>query len=654
MSNQFEILFSPLQMRAVTLPNRVIFGPHGTRLIHPGTGHSTEEQARYYAERAKGGAGLIIAGSCMVHPNGMAAVTNSIFDDSALPGLTRMTEMVHEHPSKIFVQLSHLGRQGSGSESELPLWAASPIACAAMREVPHEIDAAEIETLVNAYAEAAARAMKAGFDGMEVYMAHGYLLGGFLSPFSNKRTDEYGGSLENRMRLPLRIIDAVRSVVGEEVPVGIRLSADEFVKGGITPEMSQEIARILEDTGLIDFISVSQSNYATVHALIPEMSFPPGCFAYLTSAVREAVEGTPVIAVARINDPVQAENLLADGHADMIMMIRALIADPELPNKAKEGRLEEIRACIACNQGCIGRCERGLRMGCVQNPAIGYEKTRGIGSATPAPATKNVLVVGGGPAGLKVAEVAAMRGHRVQLFDRNDQLGGQVLTLAKAPSRDEFANCVRHLAAQLERLGVEVHLGTEVTPEMVASINADVVVTATGSYPQIPDLPGADGAHVFTPWQVLNGEVELGERVAVIDGGDNDAKFCSVADFIAQQGKQVEMITHLPSPGQFVENFNKFPTMQRLRSNAVTFIGYTLVTQIGDGWLMVCDPFTGEPRQIENVDSVVLAWYNEADNALYKALKSKLEVPLHAIGDCQAPRRVIDAVREGFLLGRQL
>lgn len=651
--SQFSMLFNPIRMRDVTIPNRIVFGPHGTRLVDHETGHSTEEQACYYAERAKGGAGLIIAGSCMVHPNGMAAVTNSIFDDGALPGLKRITEMVHQHPAKIFVQLSHLGRQGSGSESELPLWAASPIACPAMREVPHEIDAAEIETLVKAYVEAAGRALKAGFDGMEVYMAHGYLLGGFLSPFSNKRTDEYGGSLENRMRLPLRVIDAVRAAVGEDVPVGIRLSADEFVEGGITSEMSQEIAKVLEDTGKVDFISVSQSNYATVHALVPEMCFPPGAFVYLTSAVREAVEKTPVMAVARINDPVQAENILADGHADMILMIRGLIADPELPNKAREGRLDQIRACVGCNQGCIGRCERGLRMSCIQNPAIGFEKTRGIGTTIPATERKKIVVVGGGPAGLKVAEVVAERGHHVQLFDRGDQLGGQVTIAAKAPSRDEFANSVRYLAAQIQRLGVEVKLGADVTPEMVLSLQPDVVVTATGSFPQIPDIPGADRANVFTSWQVLNEEAELGENVVVIDGGENDAKFCSVADFLAQRGKRVEMITHLASPGQFVENFSKFPLFERLRSNGVVFTGFSLVTEIGDGFVTVSDPFTGEQRQIDGVDSVVFAWYNQANNSLYRALQGKVPA-LHAIGDCVAPRRVIDAVREGFLLGRSL
>ncbi|MBE0556333.1 MAG: FAD-dependent oxidoreductase, partial [Proteobacteria bacterium] len=231
-------------------------------------------------------------------------------------------------------------------------------------------------------------------------------------------------------------------------------------------------------------------------------------------------------------------------------------------------------------------------------------------------------------------------------------LGGQVVIAARAPSRDEFANCVRHLAAQVERLGVAVHLGVEVTPEKVTALKPDVVVIATGSVPLLPDLPGADRANVFTPWQVLTGEAELGERVVVVDGGDNDAKFCSVADFLAERGKRVEMITHLPSVGQFVENFNKFPILQKLRSNGVIFTPFTLLTRIGDGFIVVSDPFTGETREIE-ADSVVLAWYNRADNALYRALQGKVEA-LHAIGDCVAPRRVLDAVREGFLLGRQL
>ncbi len=653
MSDQFSHLFNPIEMRSVTIPNRLVFGPHGTRLVDPHNGHSTEEQARYYAERAKGGTGLIIAGSCMVHPNGMAAITNNIFDDSAIPGLKRITEMIHQYPTKVFVQLSHLGRQGMGYEYERPLWAASPIPCPLMREVPHEINGSEIEEIVTAYTEAAVRALTAGFDGMEIYMAHGYLLGGFLSPFSNKRIDEYGGSLENRMRLPLRIVDSVRSAVGEDVPVGIRISADEFVEGGITPEMSQEIARRMEDTGKIDFINVSQCTYATVYAMIPEMGFPPNPFIYLTSGIREAVEKTPVMAVAKINDPVQSEKILAEGHADMVVMVRGLIAEPELANKAREGRLDEIRTCISCNQGCIGRTEKAVRMGCIQNPAVGFEKERGIGTLIPAPVKKKVIVIGGGPAGLKVAEQAAERGHQVTLFEKSDQLGGQAMIAAKAPTRDDLANCVRFLETQVERLGVEINRGVEVTAELVAALNPDAVVVATGSTPIIPEIPGAGQDHVFDPWQILNEAADTGENVLVVDGGDNDIKFCSVAEFLAERGKKVQMITHQPSVGIFIETWSKFPILQRLRSKGIVFTGDTLIKSIENDSVTVADVFTGEERTIEDVDSVVFAWYNKAENALYNALQGKVK-ELYSTGDCTAPRRIIDAIREGFVTGRQI
>lgn len=654
MPNQFEHIFTPIQMRGVAIPNRLVNAPHGARFGDSHTHYATERQACYYAERAKGGVGLIIMGGSMVHPTGLVVpLLNTYAEDGAIPGLKIITDMVHKYPTRIFAQLSHLGREGTGWSSGLPLWAPSPLPCPVSREVPHEMDLEEIEELIQAYVEAAQRVIKAGFDGVEVYAAHGYLLGEFLSSYSNKRLDEYGGSMDNRMRLTLRIIDAVRAAVGEEVPVGVRLSGDEFVEGGLTLEETQEIARRLEATGKVDYISVSQCTYATIYTLIPEMSFPPACFVYLAAGIRDVVDNIPVMAVARINDPILAEKILADGQADMILMARAFIADPEFPNKTKEGRTDEIRACIACNVGCRGGPHRGLPIMCLQNPAVGYEKELGIGTARPAQVKKKVMVIGGGPAGLKAAEVAAERGHQVILYEKSQELGGQVIIAAKAPTRDEFANSVRHLVKQIERLEVEVISGVEVTAEMVMKLNPDAVVVATGSTPGAPDIPGIEKGNVFNTWQVLNEEVEVGDSVVVVDGGEADWKFCTTADFLAQRGKKVEMITPISAIGVDIEVMSRIPLLQRLKSKGVIFTAYTVLKRIGERNITVSDAFNGEERVIEDVDSVVLAWYHKADDALYNALKGKVK-ELHAVGDCMAPRRAIDAIRDGFTVGRRL
>jgi len=590
----------------------------------------------------------------MVHPTGVAMpMMDTLAEDGAIPHLRRITEMVHQYPTKIFMQLSHLGRQGTAWVSGRPLWAPSPVPEPVFREMPHEMEVEDIDELVEAFGQATRRVLEAGFDGVEMYMAQGYLLSEFLSPFSNKRLDEYGGSLENRMRFPLRVVDAVRAAAGEDVPVGARINTDEFVEGGLTLEEAVEIAKRLEATGKIDYISATEGNYTHAEVIVPEMSFPLAAFLPLQASIKEAVENIPVMAVARINDPVLAEKILADGQADMIGMTRAFIADPELPNKAKEGRLDEIRTCIACNVGCRGGPYRGLEVMCLQNPAVGKEKELGIGTAKPAEVRKKVMVVGGGPGGLKAAEVAAERGHQVTLYEKTEQLGGQVIIAAKAPTRDEYANCVRHLITQIERLGVKVNLGVEVMLELVEKEKPDAVVVATGSTPDVPPIPGADGDNVFNTWQVLNEEVGVGDRVIVVDGGESAWKFCITADFLAERGKKVEMVTHLASIGADIDYMTRPPILRRLKNKGVVWTRDTVVKAIKGRTVTVADAWTGEERNIDDVDNVVFAWYHRANDSLHRSLKGKVN-ELYSVGDCAAPRKAIDAIREGFVAGRKL
>jgi len=655
MSSQFRYLFTPIKMRGVTIANRLVNAPHGTRMIEGISNYPTEQLAYYLAERAKGGVGLIVVGVCTVHPTGLVEPrTGSLMEDGAIPHHRLVTDMVHQYPpTKIFAQLAHNGREGTSWVTKLPQWGPSAVPDPFCREVPHEMEVEEIDELVEAFARAAGRAISAGYDGIEIHAGHGYLLDSFMSKFSNKRVDEYGGSLENRMRLTFRVIDAIRAEIGEAVPFGIRIVADEFVDGGLTLEETTEIAKRLEATGKIDYISASQGIYPTVEIIVPEMSFPMAAFVPLQARIKEAVENIPVMVVGRINDPVLAEKILADGQGDMIGMARPLIADPELPNKAKEGRLDEIRTCNACNVGCRGGPHRGMSIMCLQNPAVGHEKELGIGTMKSAQVRKKVMVVGGGPGGLKAAEVAAERGHQVTLYEKSNELGGQVLIAAKAPTRDDFAGCVRYFVTQIERLGVKVNLGIEVTPELVEEEKPDAVVVATGSTPDVPPIPGADGDNVFNTWQVLNEEVEIGDRVIIVDSGESAWKFCITADFLAQRGKKVEMITSLASIGAEIDVISRPPILRRLRNNGVEFTCYTAVKAINGHTVTVADAWTGEERNIDDVDSVVFAWYHRANNSLYHSLKGRVK-ELHAAGDCVAPRKAIDAIREGFIIGRRL
>lgn len=655
MTNQFKYLFSPITMRGVTLPNRIVNTPHGTRMVESVHNYPTEQLAYYLTERAKGGVGLIVLGVSAVHPTALVApLMGNLFEDEAIPYHQVLTGMVHKHPpTKIFCQLMHFGRQGTSWVSRVPLFSPSAVPDPSTREMPVEMTVEDIDQIVRSYGESARRAIVAGYDGIELHAAHGYLLCSFMSKYSNKRNDDYGGSLDNRLRFTLRVIDAVRAEIGEAVPLGVRISSDEFVPEGLTVEETTEIAKKLEATKKVDYLSVSQGNYSTIHVIVPEMSFPPAAFVPLHAAIKQAVENIPVMAVCRINDPVLAENILADGQADLIGMTRGLIADPEFPNKAKEGRLSEIRTCIACNVGCRGGPDRGLHVMCLQNPAVAEEKELGIGTMPLAQVRKKVMVVGGGPGGLKAAETAAERGHQVTLYEKTAHLGGQVMVAAKAPNRDEFAGSVRYLVEQVRRLGVTVKLGTEVTPELVQREHPDAVILATGSTPDLPGIPGIDGPNVFNAWQVLNDEADVGEKVVVVDGGESAWKFCTTADFLADRGKQVEMVTRLSFIGVEMDGMSRPPMLQRLRKKGVVFNCYRQVKAITGRSVVTGDVWTGEEQTIDDVDSVVFAWYNRANDALQRALKGKVS-EIYAIGDCVAPRLAINAIREGFMVARRL
>ena len=651
----FPNLFSPLKIGTVEVKNRLSFQPHLTNFAVDCL--PSERHMYYWGERAKGGAGLIITEEMSVHPTDRAyEKLIDVYHAEVLPGFKKITDYVHQYDAKIFAQINHNGQQCDGMISRLPVWAPSPVPDILFRETPKEMEPEDIEEVARYFSRSAIHVREGGFDGIEIQFGHSSLARQFLSPLTNHRSDEYGGALENRMRAPLKFIAAVRKAVGKDFTLGIRMCADEMIPGGLDLAQVQEIGALFEASGLIDFMDLSIATFYNLYLVEGSMHTPLGYTIPLAAGMRERLK-LPVFCTGRINDPVMAEKVLAAGQADMIGMCRGLICDPFLPKKALEGRMDDIRYCIGDNQGCIGRMGVNKLLGCVQNPAVGLEKQWGEGTLEKAAVKKKVFIVGGGPGGMWAAKMAGRRGHSVTLYDRNENLGGQVLTAMKGSGRDEFGVIIRNEKDQVGKTGAQVKLGVEVTAEQVLAEKPDVVIIATGSLPKQHPVGGADGPSVFNVWQVLNGEAQVGQRVCLIDY-DGHHRATSTAEFLADQGKSVHIITSSLFVGaELGPTQDLYLSRQRLLKKGVTFTpdiavmevggeagvkaikGFNVYSNIWDEW----GPF----------DSVVLAMGQKSDDALYTSLKGKVP-ELYRIGDSVAPRKVDMAIWEGHKIGREI
>jgi len=655
MAQQFPHLFSPIKIGPMTVRNRIVSSAHHPLFVNPLTGLLDDRMINYWRAKAKGGIGLIETYLTTTHPN-------EALDVFRRPGVVdsfrRAAEAVREHGAKLVCQIAYSGAQGGGWGMPAG-WAPSAVLTPDGQghlNCPHEMTRDEIKAFVQAFAHAAAVAREAGADGVQIHGAHGYLINEFMSPYTNRRADEYGGNVENRMRFPIEVVEAVRATVGGDFVVGIRLSADEFVPGGLTLDDMLVMAPMLARTGKLDYLNISSGVYRTIGTAIDPMYYPLNSFVYCAAAVKQVVD-VPVIARGRIQDPVQAEEILATNQADMVSMVRAIIADPELPNKSKEGRLEEIRKCIACNEGCWGtiyftRLILGRGITCTMNPAVGKEGEPGWGELQPAAVKKRVMVIGGGPAGLETARVAALRGHQVSLYEKGSELGGQTLIAAKAPARDGFLDLGRYQTYQMKLLNVDVHLNTEVTVEMVKRRNPDVVVVATGSVPLIPQIPGVDGKNVVNVWQVLREEVAVGDNVVII-GDDDQMPSLSTADFLADRGKKVEVLCWGYYHGSKVEPATREAVYQRLLQKGVTLTPHTIVKEISGSTVVTLDRFTNAERKIGGVGTVVIACGGRENNALYYALKGQVK-EVYVIGDANGVRKIHDATLEGATVARAI
>ena len=651
--SEYRYLFSPIKIGSVVIPNRINFAAHLTNLSE--NHQISERHIYYYRERAKGGCGLITTEELTVHPSDLAyASLVDAFVPEVIPGFEKLTRTIHEYDTKIFAQLNHNGMQADGKISRLPVWGPSPGVDPLFREMSKEMEIEDIKECIAFFAKSATHVVEGGFDGIELQLGHSSLIRQFLSPATNFREDEYGGSFENRLRFCSEVIGAVRQAVGGDFTLGIRLNADEMhPKGGLTLEDTKKIAASLEAAGQLDFMDLSLGTFHNLYLVEGSMHTPLAYTVPLSAGIRSVVN-LPVYCTNRINDPHLAEKILEDGQGDMINMVRALIADPELPNKAREGRDDDIRQCIACNQGCIGRMGLGYTIGCMQTPAAGNEKALGIGTLKPCDVPKRIVVVGAGPAGLEVARVAALRKHNVIVFEKNDEVGGQNILAGKVPGRQEITGVTRWLISQVNKLDIDLRLGVDADEEMILQEKPDAVVVATGSVPKEKPFPGEYSyPEVVNTQQILTGEVVPGDKVLLIDL-DGHHQGTGTAEFLADLGKKVHVLVPSLFQGSALGPLQDlFLARQRLAKKGVTCTPDIAVLEIQGTLVKGLNVYSNEMIDFEGYDMVVLAAGNVADDRLYFALKGKVK-ELYRIGDCVAPRKTDMAIGEGNRVGRRL
>ena len=651
-------LFQPLRIGPRELRNRIIFGSHTTNYAQ----HNllSNRHADYYAARAEGGAGTIVLEEHIVHPSDLPYANALLGYLPETPAaIANITEHIHAHNSLVLVQLNHNGQQSTSNHSQQELWAPSAVPDVASREMPKVMEPADIQAVIEGFALVARYVKQSGADGVELQVADRSLLRQFLSPLTNQREDQYGGPLENRLRFVQETLEAVAAALGPDCVLGVRFCADELAPwAGITPEQSIEIARLLAATGRIDYMTITMGSIFSTH-MFPfhaSMHTPPGYAAHLATSVKTAIN-VPVFAAGRIMNVAQAERILAEEQADGVEMIRALIADPQLPRLSQEGRADEVRPCISCNQGCQVRTVMNVALGCTVNPDVihmqptaplpgGQQRVR----IQQAPA---LLIIGGGPAGMEAARTAILRGRKVVLYEREQTLGGAVALAARGPGRDELQLITDYLQAHLEKLDVEVHLGVEVTAEMVLAQRPDSVVVATGAhtgYGLLP-IPGHDLPHVTDIRRILRGEQVEGERVVIIDEMASHGVL-SLAELLATQGHSVEVVTGDWYVGRdLVATHDIVPWMQRVMALGLLMTPHTTVSRIEPGQVIVTDRFVAGERALA-ADVVVLGTYERPSQELYYALKGR--VPhLFRAGDCVAPRRIEQAILEGRQVGEQ-
>jgi 2,4-dienoyl-CoA reductase-like NADH-dependent reductase (Old Yellow Enzyme family) len=683
----YEALFKPIQIGKLTIRNRVVSTAHAEVYATDG-GMTTERYVKYYEEKSKGGVGLAICGGSspvsIDSPQQWWSSVN-VSTDRIIPHFQNLADAVHKHGGKIMIQITHMGRRSRwDGHNWSTLLSPSGIREPVHRATCKTIEEEEIWRIIGDFAQGARRVKEGGLDGCELSAVHQHLIDQFWSPRVNKRTDQWGGSFENRMRFGMEVLKAVRAEVGEDFCVGMRICGDEFHPDGLSQDDMKQIAAYYDATGMVDFFGVVGSGcdtHDTLANVIPNMSYPPEPFLHLAAGIKEVVS-VPVIHAQNIKDPTQAERVLEGGYVDLVGMTRAHIADPHLIAKVKAGNVDRIRQCVGANY-CIDRQYQGLDVLCIQNAATSreYLGLPHVIEKTTGP-RRRVVVVGGGPGGMEAARVAAERGHDVTLFEAEPQLGGQITLAAKAPQRDQIAGITRWYEMELSRLGVDIQLETRADDSMIRDRQPDVVVLANGGHPFLEQVSewGAEEGLVVSSWDILSGKVEPGKNVLIYDTMCEFSGM-STADYCASQGATVEIVTDDTKPGVAIGG-TTFPTYYRsLYQNAVVMTGDLALQKVyreGDKLVALLEnEYTGEHEE-RVVDQVIVENGVRPDESLYYALKERSrnrgqidlealyaiqpqptlsesgEFALFRLGDCVAPRNTHAAIYDALRLLKDL
>ena len=639
MNHNFPNMFSPINIGTVTVPNRFVVPPMGNNFANT-DGSMSERSAAYYEARAKGGFGLITIESTVVYKQAKGGPRKPcLFSDEVVPSFKRVADACHAYGAKVSIQLQHAGPEGNSKLTGYPLKAASAIAPSAGREIPEAMPTEEVYRLIECYGDAARRAQLAGIDMVEVHCAHGYLVSTFISARTNKRTDEFGGCFENRMRLPRLIIENIRKKTGGNMPILCRINARDEGDGGVDVHDAAAIAAYLEQVCGVDAIHVTRSIHIHDEFMWAPNITHGGFNAELGAEIKRAVS-VPVILVGRFTEPQYAELLVKQGRADLIAFGRQSIADPELPNKARNGQLEKLTPCIACLLGCVPNMLQGRPITCAMNPCVGREA-----ELKPAEVRKNVVVIGGGPGGMYAARLCALRGHSVTLLEKGAARGGHFLVASYPPGKGEISGAIRSFIVNCREAGVDIRTGAEATPELVASLKPDAIIIATGSVPLRLPIPGLDSCGCSTAEDVLTGKADTGKRVLVVGGG---MVGCECVEFLTEREHIVDMVEMKPVIGEDIVPEARKYIMANLEKHKVTQRVNARVKQFYADGVDFTDTVTGEDAAMRGYDSVVLAMGYRSNNTLEEQLKD-LAPQVIVIGEArQAPGNSMEATGDAL------
>ena len=635
-------LFEPFTLKGRSLKNRIVMPGLASFLIED-DGSINDKTVEHYRGRASGGPAMVIVEACAVSPEGIVSAHQArIYHDRFIEGLSRIARVMKAEGALPAVQIHHGGRQTSSRVIKRKPFAPSNLPCPTISGDVEPLSVEGIQDIIRKFGDAAVRAVQAGFELIEIHGAHGYLINQFISKFSNIRDDAYGGDTTRRARFAVDVVREVRRRVGEDFPISFKISAQEFVPGGLSVEESIEILKLLVSAGM-DIVQVSAGNDATPEWICQPMFMDKACLADSAATIKKALR-IPVMAVGRINDPLLADALIRDEKADLVCIGRGLLADPEMPKKAQQGKLDDIRICIACNT-CMESIFRKGRVECLVNPTLGREKEMEI---RPAEKRKKVMIVGGGPGGLHAGWVAAIRGHEVHLYEKQSRLGGQLNLGSVTRYKKEILSLIEFHKKQVEKAGIRIHLNTEVTLETIKREKPDVLILSTGATPFLPDVPGIERSIVVGLQEVLNGEPPE-KRIAVVVGGG--ATGCEVAHHLAEHGSSVTIVEQLPKIAMNLESITRKVLLKELRERGVRFLTGHKLSKVEETGVVVAAE-DGTESFIE-AGAVVIAIGNKPDNRLYEQIQS-LGIPVYQVGDCLEPRSAKAAISEAATIGRSI